>query len=239
MEAGSPRSARAVPEWLADLAPHLAGTERERAAEAWAECRDDFFRRAQVFVHQASAGVNCDLLDQENHEILPARYSLDESALSLCVEAEVASKSPSARVPERLQHHCRLAEVRNIWVCSDSELARRACEGARHTAQAAEARVLLIDALSGPVAIMEMSEEAMDVFLDGMAVLIAAQRLRSEPEVACRRWNTGPPPPEACLRPLGKSLRSTHLAGPICSWLAQVGEDVLLDCVKDGKVVPV
>lgn len=69
--------------------------------------------------------------------------------------------------------------------------------------------------------------EAMLIFLDCMAALISAQRLRNEPEVACCRRPKGAPPPEARLRPFGKSLQSAHISGPICVWLAQAAEDLL------------
>merc|ERR1719401_1784002 len=59
-----------------------------------------------------------------------------------------------------------------------------------------------------------------------MASLIAARRLRSEPEHVSRLPGA-PPPPEARLRPIGTSLRSVHLSGPICKWLAYASEDLL------------
>lgn len=117
-----------------------------------------------------------------------------------------------------------LAEVRNIWLCSDSELARRTHGTLRHAALEADAPcVMLIDAQSGPIAIIEGSEEAREEFLDCMAVLIATQRLSLEPELACCSLSSFVPAPEAALRPSGHSLQSAHLSGPICVWLAHVG----------------
>jgi hypothetical protein len=97
----------------------------------------------------------------------------------------------------------------------------------RHGCDADMACVMLIDGLNGPIGLVERSAEAREEFLDCMAVLIAAQRLKKEPEVACCRRVAGPPPPEARLRPFGKSLQSAHVSGPICTWLAQAADDLM------------
>jgi hypothetical protein len=114
-----------------------------------------------------------------------------------------------------------------VWICADGELARRAHGALQHPCDADLACVMLIDAPSGPIGLVERTSEAREEFLDCMAVLISAQRLQNEPEIACCRRADGPPPPEARLRPLGKSLRSEHISGPICVWLAQAAEDLM------------
>lgn len=172
---------------------------------------------------------------------MPASYALDENITMLIVESMNGGlPDPEAPAPmngtgmppgESGRHtvrECQIADMRNIWVCSDSELARRAHGALRHGTEDADlACLMLIDAPSGPIALVERSSEAREEFLDCMAVLIAAQRLRSEPEVACCKRAEGPPPPEARLRPYGKSLQSMHISGPICVWLARAGEHVL------------
>lgn len=240
---GELTTARAVPQWLSALAPALVGEEAERAAEAWLQCKEDWRRRSRQFVRRVKVpGVSCRVIDQRTGRAVLARYSLDDTLSVLTVEANSSSSSGSGQVRhpdstcqkprERGSRpftvETRLSEIRNIWVCSDSELARRACGSSRHVGGEADlACLMLVDAPAGPVSVVERSAEAREEFLDCISVLISAQRLRSEPEAACRLPRDGPPPPEARLRPSGRSLQSSHLSGPICAWLAQVGEEIL------------
>lgn len=240
-------SADAVPEWLSELAPSLAGEEAERAADAWVRCGEELRRRTRQFVRRAICGIPCRLIDQKTGRAVPASYALDENIVTLMVESitnsaadpEATANNDGGQMPpdtaRRTVRECQIADMRNIWVCSDSELARRAHGALRHGTEDADlACVMLIDAPSGPIALVERSSEAREEFLDCMAVLIAAQRLRSEPEVACCKRAEGPPPPEARLRPYGKSLQSIHISGPICVWLAQAGDDVLPEIQVPG-----
>lgn len=239
---GGMSTARAVPQWLQALAPALVGEEAERAAEAWLQCKEDWRRRSRQFVRRVKApGVSCRVLDQRTGRAVVARYFLDDALTVLTVEANSVSSSgsgqvrhpdssqkPQERGPRPFTQETRLSEIRNIWVCADSELARRVCGSLRHAgAEADLACLMLVDAPAGPVSIVERSAEAREEFLDCISVLIAAQRVRKEPEAACRLPRDGPPPPEARLRPSGRSLQSSHLSGPICAWLAQVGEEIL------------
>lgn len=218
-----------VPEWLATLAPGLKAEEAACAAREWARCAQDLRRRTRAFVRHAWAGVPCRLLEQATSRPVPASYKLDNDGVVFTVEELSTSSEASGR-----RHTCLLAEVRNIWVCADSALARR-LHGAIHgNADADLACVVLMDAPAGPVGLVLRSSEAREDFLDCMAVLIAAQRLRSEPGLARCDLPGGLPPPEAQLRPSGKSLQSVHLSGPICSWLAKVGEELFAPDV-DGE----
>ncbi|CAK0817576.1 unnamed protein product, partial [Prorocentrum cordatum] len=206
--------------WLpAGIAPRLSGAEAARAAREWASRAEGLRRRTLLFLRRTSGGSPCRLVDQQTGLAAPARYRVEDGGAVLVVE-ELGS-APSREKAFR----CKLADVRNIWVCSDSELARRA-HGAlrRGAADAHLACVLLIDAPAGPLALVERSSEAREEFLDCMAVLVATQRLRAEPRLAACAAPGGLPPPEARLRPPNGSLRSAHLSGPICAWLARAGE---------------
>jgi len=219
-------SPESSPQWLAALAPGLDAEAAAQAADAWALCADDLRRRTRLFVGRAEAGVPCRLVDPKTRCALPARYVLDRAAAALRVEEAEAGGRGEA---ERLTRRCSLAEVQNIWVCSDSELACRALgddirEG---SADAELACIALIDVPEGPIGLVERSAEAREDFLDCMAVLVACQRLQSLPELASCGLPGRLPPPEARLRPIGRSLRSVHLSGPICMWLARAGEGLL------------
>lgn len=231
-------SSDALPEWLSDLAPSLAGEEAERAADAWVRCGEELRRRTRQFVRRASCGVPCWFIDQRGGRTVPASYILDESLESFLVETAgpmevhgVPNSQNAMDYRDSASRHvaceCQIAEIRNVWICADGELARRVHGTLRHGCDADLACVMLIDAPSGPIGLVERSPEAREEFLDCMAVLISAQRLRSEPEVGCCRHTVGAPPPEARLRPFGKSLQSAHISGPICVWLAQAAEDLL------------
>lgn len=219
----------AVPEWIMALAPSLAGEEAVHAAEAWAQCAEDLRERARLFAQRAVCGVSCRVVDQRSGHSTQAKYTLDGAATTLTVEALVASEGC------RIVQECRLGKVQNIWVCADSALARRLHGSTRQGAAEADlACLLVIDVPDGMIAIVERGSEAREEFLDCMSVLIAAQRLRSMPELAMCLLPGGLPPPEARLRPLGRSLQSIHLSGPICVWLARVGGDALLATSPKG-----
>lgn len=232
-----------LPEWLADLAPALIGEEAERAADAWVRCGDELRRRTRQFVRRAMCGMPCHLLDTRSGQLVSASYFIDDLAEAFVVEANESSTVPTetdgaSRIldtyceqdsGEQMVRECQLADIRNIWLCADNELARRAY-GQLHSELAGKVDpelVMLIDAPDGPLGLVEQGTEAREEFLDSMAVLIAAQRVRREPDVACCRRIEGTPPPEARLRPHGKSLQSQHLSGPICAWLAQAADDLL------------
>jgi len=226
----------ALPEWLSDLAPSLAGEEAERAADAWVRCGEELRRRTRQFVRRATCGVPCWFIDQRGGRTVPASYILDEGMETFFVETaspcevqDAPQGQKAAACQDDSSRHvaceCLIREIYNIWICADGELARRVHGTLRHGCDADLACVMLIDTPSGPIALVERSAEAREEFLDCMAVLVSAQRLRNEPEVAyCRH---GAPPPEARLRPFGKSLQSAHISGPICVWLAQAAEGLL------------
>jgi len=224
--AGQSTSEDGLPEWVAAMVPGLAGEEASKAATAWARYAEELRGRTRAFVRRAVGGAPCRLVDQQTGRAPHAKYRLDERATKLTVEElPIATVAGCSR--RRFQECC-LARVRNIWVCSDSALARRVHGGLRQgTVDADLACLLLIDDPAGPFAIVERGAEAREEFLDCMAVLIATQRLRSEPELTRCLLPDRLPPPEAQLRPVGRSLQSVHLSGPICLWLANVGEDVM------------
>lgn len=219
-----------VPDWLAALMPSIAPEQAEQAIGEWHRFGEDLRARAHTFAQRAICGIPCHFINQPSGHVVPAKYSLDTSLTTLTVRALGVEQSP------RLQVDCQLAEVRNIWVATDSQLVRRFHRLVRSGTLGVElSRLLLIDALSGPISIVEQSTETREDFLDCMAVLIAAHRLRSEPEAACCRRTGGLPPPEAQLRPVGQSLQSEHVSGPICTWLAKAGEDVIDAFARRGQ----
>jgi len=222
--------------WLPALAPGLDAEVVAQAADAWALCAEDLRRRTRLFVSKARGGVPCRLVDPRTGVANVAKYTLDPADAALCVE-EVEAASIDAET--QLRRRCRLAEVQNIWVCSDSELACRALGDTIHqgSADAELACMALIDVPDGPIGLVERSAEAREEFLDCMAVLIASQRLSNAPELACCGLPGRLPPPEAQLRPIGRSLQSVHLSGPICVWLARAGEG-LLPVAATNSVVP-
>lgn len=213
-----------IPDWLAALAPGLAAEEAAHAAREWAQCAKDLRQRARAFVHIARAGVPCRLLDQVACQARPATYKLDNAAEVLSIQEDVMTVQSSQRGVVT----CLIAELRNIWVCTDSPLARRAHASLGGSAADVDlACMVLLDAPAGPVGLILRSPEAREEFLDCMAVLISGERLRCEPSLARCDLPGGLPPPEAQLRHVGRSLQSVHLSGPICAWLAHVGEDLL------------
>jgi len=209
--------------WLPPVAVEALDAQcAAKAADAWAHCADDLRRRVKSFVTRAEAGVPCRLVDARTHLARPALYTIDPSTAVLSVdEMNGADRNQRRR--------CHLADVQNIWVCSDSQLACRALGNAVQSgsADAELACMALIDVPEGPIGVVERSAESREEFLDCMAVLIATQRLRRAPEVACCDVPGRLPPPEARLRPTGCSLRSMYLSGPICPWLARVGEGLI------------
>jgi len=207
-----------VPEWLEALAPNLPREQVVRAAAAWQRCAEDLRRRTQHFLSRAAQGVPCRVIEEGTGKASPAQYMLDEGAEVLTIE------DLGGRL--RRRRDVSLAQVRNIWVCADSELARRAHGDVRPGAGALPsadlACLVLIDGASAPIALVMRSSEAREEFLDCMAVLIAARRLRSDSAMSGDDQAPGWLPAHEApgLRPLGRSLRSSHLSGPICAWLA-------------------
>lgn len=212
-----------VPDWLAALAPGLVAEEAAHAAREWGDCAKDLRQRARAFVRSTQAGVPCRFLDQVACQARPATYKLDEAAKVFIIQEEQAPTQSTKRIPVM----CLIAELRNIWVCADSPLARRAHMALSDAATEADLTcMVLLDAPAGPLGLLLRSSEVREDFLDCMAVLIASERLRCEPSLARCDLPGGLPPPEAQLRPVGRSLQSMHLSGPICAWLANVGEDL-------------
>lgn len=219
-----------IPEWLAALAPGLAAEEASRAATEWTMCAKDLRARTRTFVHNAMEGVQCRLLDKVTGQAPAAKFTLDEARQSVTFE-ELESTPTATR--RRRTTTCLLAEVRNIWVCADSPLARRVHESVLSDEEAEMSCMVLLDAPVDFVGLVLRSSEAREEFLDCMGVLIAGERLRCEPGLARCDLPGGMPPPEAQLRLPGRSLQSVHLSGPICAWLAKVGEH--LDAESPGK----
>lgn len=206
-----------IPDWLQALAPGLTGEDALRAALAWERCGEELSRQTQRFASQALAGVPCRLVERGSG--FPAKYSLNEKLSVLAIEDCRASDS------KRRGLEVELAQIRNLWVCADNELARRT-QGLSPQAPAAEARMaclVLVDGPSAPLGLVLRSSEAREEFLDCMAVLIAAQRMKLDPQLAgLSQQPTWLPAPEVpTLRPFGSSLLSKHLSGPLCSWLAR------------------
>mmetsp|Transcript_9364 Transcript_9364/g.26889 ORF Transcript_9364/g.26889 Transcript_9364/m.26889 type:complete len:318 (-) Transcript_9364:21-974(-) len=216
-----------IPEWIYTLSPGLPPRDAAVAAREWARCAQDLRRRTRTFVQKAREGLVCRVL--AGGKAAPATASLDEGATRLTV-VEPASAGRCGR-----EHECPLADIYNIWVCADSALARRAHGAVSSGAQADLACIVLVDAPAGPLGLVMRSSEAREEFLDCMAALIAAQRLRTAPGLARCDLPGGLPPPEAQLRPVGRSLQSAHLSGPICAWLARIGEEAIAGDVEDGQ----
>lgn len=227
-----------VPEWLAQLAPNLPAEEAVAAAKEWAQCAHDLKRRTRTFVRNAWVGLPCRVLASARFPPSkgnPATMLLDEDATCLVVSEQ--AQAPNA--PGR-EYRCSLVDIRNIWLCADSALARRWHGVLGGGAADADLSCLaLLDMPAGPLGVVLRSSEAREEFLDCIAVLIATQRLRSEPGLARCELPGGLPPPEAQLRPPGRSLQSVHLSGPICPWLAAVAEDLLVPEVDDGRIAAV
>jgi len=216
-----------VPDWLVTLAPTLAGEEALQAADAWIRCREELRRRSRAFLAKAAVGAPCRLVDQRRGTFRMARYTVSADLDMLEVQED-----PVDLEDEAVCQACPLSEVRNIWVCSDSELARRARGSVQKSllnsgsADEFSEHLMMIDAFSGTMCIVEQSSEAQEEFLDCMSVLISMQRTRMKVDSRGHGGPGGPPPPEVQLRPIGRSLQSVHLAGPIGLWLAEVGESL-------------
>lgn len=223
-----------IPAWLAALAPELVPEQAAYAAKEWAQCAKDLRVRTVGFLRKTQAGVPCRLLDQAACQARPATYKLDEAGQELSIVQEPMSIPASRSTCRPIT--CLVAELRNIWVCTDSALARRAHASIGGTPAEAElACLILLDAPAGPIGLVLRSSEAREEFLDCMAVLISRERLRCEPSLARCDLPGGLPPPEAQLRPVGRSLQSMHLSGPICAWLAHVAEDLFKGNSQDWE----
>jgi len=181
--------------------PHVAAA---MASHLWC--------RARSFVCRAVYGGPCRLINHKAGSAAPARYVLDVDFETLTVDE---LRTPADAGPQQLRCSCNLAALRNIWVCADSELARCAHRALQRGVADAD-RVLLIDVPTGPIGLVVHSPQAREEFLDGVAVLIAVRRARTEPQLA-RHGSLGG------LRPPGLSLQSAHISGPVCAWLARAG----------------
>jgi len=221
-----------VPEWLASLSPGLGPKEALEAAKEWSRCAQDLRTRTRKFLQQAWAGAPCRVLDEGSGKGLAAEFELDEQAMKLTIKE---SEGPD-RFP--LERSCSLADIRNIWVCADSALARRWHGAIVGMCDADLSCLVLLDLPAGPLGLVLRNSEAREDFLDCLAVLIAMQRLKSERRLALCELPRHAPPPEARLRYRGRSLQSAHLSGPICTWLARIGEEVLKDEVAAEGGLP-
>jgi len=195
------------------LTPAFDSSEALLLLSAWEQFREDLKRRTQNFVDTVLVGLPCRVVNGPG-KCIQAKATLDLHLTTLTVSD-----------CELNQQRCFwLADIRNLWLCSDSELARRAHQALAPFAVAEEAELaclVLLDGASQPLPLLLRSSEAREDFLDCMSVLIAAHRQRLEKDK--------PPPPQpawlpkpdlAGLRQYGCSLRSSHLAGALSIWLA-------------------
>ncbi|CAK0843159.1 unnamed protein product [Prorocentrum cordatum] len=181
--------------------PHVAAA---MVSHVWA--------RARLFACRARSGSPCRVVHQGTGRGVPASYTVDDSMETLIIEELVTPADVSS--PRRAHVH-RLREVRNVWVCADSELARCMHRVLRRGITDPD-RVLLLDVPAGPVGLVVHSPQAREELLDGLAVLVAVQRVEREPELLGRCSPAG-------LRPPGLSLQAAHLSGPVCAMLARGG----------------
>jgi len=202
-----------IPDWMKALTPAFDSSEALLLLSAWEQFREDLKRRTQNFVDTVLVGLPCRVVNGPG-KCIQAKATLDLHLTTLTVSD-----------CELNQQRCFwLADIRNLWLCSDSELARRAHQALAPFAVAEEAELaclVLLDGASQPLPLLLRSSEAREDFLDCMSVLIAAHRQRLEKDK--------PPPPQpawlpkpdlAGLRQYGCSLRSSHLAGALSIWLA-------------------
>ncbi|OLQ04727.1 hypothetical protein AK812_SmicGene12165 [Symbiodinium microadriaticum] len=161
-----------LPEWLHQIAPTAEGEEALLLASAWSQYHEELSQRVRRFVDSALRGVACRV-------------------------AEVAGLENGVL----RKRHFWLADLRNLLVCADSELARRT----HKTLSPYEPR-------------LHLYLEAREEFLDCLGVLIAAHRQRQE--TMAEQLPVWLPQPEAAgLRPPNFSLRSGHLSGALAAWL--------------------
>lgn len=203
-----------VPEWMKVLSPAFDSNQAILMLSAWEQFHEDLKRRTKHFVETMVAGLPCRVVNG------PGKCTTAKATLDLLFTTLTISDCESA-----LQQRCFwLADIRNLWLCSDSELARRAHQALAPFAVAEEAELaclVLLDGASQPLPLLLRSSEAREDFLDCMSVLIAAHRQRLEKDKAALPQPSWLPKPDlAGLRQYGCSLRSCHLAGPLGAWLA-------------------
>lgn len=203
-----------VPEWMKALSPAFDSSQAILMLSAWEQFHEDLKRRTKHFVETMVAGLPCRVVNG------PGKCTTAKATLDLLFTTLTISDCESA-----LQQRCFwLADTRNLWLCSDSELARRAHQALAPFAVAEEAELaclVLLDGASQPLPLLLRSSEAREDFLDCMSVLIAAHRQRLEKDKAGFPQPSWLPKPDlAGLRQYGCSLRSCHLAGPLGAWLA-------------------
>ncbi|CAJ1331761.1 unnamed protein product [Effrenium voratum] len=205
----SRKSMPQMPEWMKQMAPGVDGEEALQVVSAWEQFKEDLTRRTKAFVESAASGLPCRVAEPGHCAAAVAALDFECTTLTVTRVEEGDQRAPRV---------FRLADLRNLWLCSDSELARRAHCALSPFALAEEAELaclVLLDGSAKPLALVLRSSEAREDFLDCMAVLIAAQR-REDAEPPA--WLPKPDP--AGLRPYGCSLRSCHLTGPLGAWLA-------------------
>lgn len=206
-----------IPDWLEDVLPGLPLKDGPRAAKEWTHSWERLATHSSQFITGAAAGCPCRFFDVATAKSRPAAYSVNKEATHLRVRL---SETVVAGGNEDLVHDLR--DIKNIWVCSDSPVARKFHGSVRGAEEADLSCLVLLDVPSGPFALIMRSSEARERFIDGMAVFIAARRLLQDDSVTRCGIPGGVPPPEARVRPVGRSLHSVHLTGPICAWLAKI-----------------
>jgi len=208
------RSFPELPDWLRSLAPAADGEEAVLLASAWNQYHKDLCQRVERFVGDACRGVGCRVAEVSGGKCGPATFFLDPALTTLTIQDRLETGLLRKR-------HFWLADLRNLLVCADSELARRVHRNLSPYAVPDEAKLaclILLDGAALPVALVLPSSEAREDFLDCMAVLIIAHRQRHEAsQEKLPAWL--PQPGVAGLRPPNGSLRSGHLMGPLASWL--------------------
>lgn len=217
---GNAVSSTVGPKWAFILAPHLEGEEMLRAEAAWAYCSTVLRRQTLRFLERSLWGLPCRLVDKITRRALRAQFSIDGAATLFHVEE--LGHTDGALLADFV---CRLADIRNIWVCGDSERARRVYASLGTAEDVNATGFVLIDSLEGEAGLLLGTPEMREDFLDCMSVLIASQRSKSEPELAGSVPDWLPTPP-ATLRAASRSLRSDHLSGRTARWLSWVGEDL-------------
>lgn len=181
---------------------------------AWEQYREELTRRTRHFVELVLSGLQCRVINGPGL-CAGATATLDPNLTTLTI-----SDCPDSGGRQR---YFWLADIRNLWLCSDSELARRAHQALAPFAVAEEAELaclVLLDGARWPLPLLLRSSEAREDFLDCMSVLIAAHRQRLEKDKPPPQHAWLPKPDLTGLRPQGCSLRSCHLAGPLSAWLA-------------------
>eukprot|EP00439_Symbiodinium_sp_Y106_P029699 s2764_g3.t1 len=205
-----------LPEWLHQIAPMAEGEEALLLASAWSQYHEELTQRVRRFVDSALRGVACRVAEVAGpgSKCAGATFFLDPGLTTLTLQDRLENGVLRKR-------HFWLADLRNLLVCADSELARRTHRTLSPYAVPEEALLaclVLLDGAAAPAAVVLPSAEAREEFLDCLGVLIAAHRQRQEP-VAEQLPVWLPQPEAAGLRPPNFSLRSGHLSGALAAWL--------------------